>query len=71
MNTNLLLTILIGAMVLVSVLQAIQLFSLQSTLVSGVSVGGSKSVSSSPAGNSGSAQLPSNLENLPSMVGGC
>lgn len=71
MNTNLLLTILIGAMVLVSVLQAVQLFSLQSALASGVSVGGGKSVSASSTGSGGSAQLPSSLENLPSMVGGC
>ncbi len=73
MNTNLLLSVLIGAMVLVSVLQAIQLFSLQSALSGGISLGtsGSKSASASSSGQSGSAQLPSNLGNLPQMVGGC
>mgnify|MGYP001564543763 CR=1 FL=1 len=73
LNTNTLLTVLIGAVVLVSALQAIQLVTLTNALNSGrVAVGTSATVASAPlASSSAAASGSSSLDNLPSMVGGC
>ena len=68
MNKNMVIAIVLGALVLIAGVQAFQLFSLKTKLVSGeVSTG----VSTQTGGSAGSPKLPSNLENLPSMVGGC
>lgn len=71
LNTNMLLTVLIGAMVLVSGLQTLQLVSLTNALASGrVAVGTGAAVASAPLASS-SASAAGSLQNLPSMVGGC
>jgi hypothetical protein len=71
LNTNMLLTVLIGAMVLVSAMQTLQLVSLTSALSSGrVAVGTGAAVVSAPLASS-SASAAGSLQNLPSMVGGC
>ena len=59
--------IVLGVLVLIAAVQAYQFSELKTQLA-----GGSRSVStvSAPA-SSGSPQLPSNLQNLPQMVGGC
>ena len=69
MDKNVVIAIVLGALVLIAAVQAIQLFTLKSKIASGsVSVGGAPQAS----GGGGSApQLPSNLNNLPNMVGGC
>ena len=70
-NTNMLLTVLIGAMVLVTTLQTLQLFTLTNALASGrVAVGAGAAVASAPLVSSGASSQGS-LANLPSMVGGC
>lgn len=71
LNTNMLLTVLIGAMVLVSSLQTLQLVSLTNALAGGrVAVGIGAAVASAPLASS-SAAATGSLADLPSMVGGC
>lgn len=69
MEKNVVLAIVLGALVLIAGLQAYQLFSLKNK----VSSGNLQTVSgaSVPAAGQSGASLPSNLQNLPSMVGGC
>ncbi len=74
MDKTTVLTILVGAMVLVSALQAIQLFGLSSAL-SGAQIGGSLGAAKAPATSGVKAPVAAgagtSLKNLPSMVGGC
>ncbi|MBS3101064.1 hypothetical protein J4204_02945 [Candidatus Woesearchaeota archaeon] len=64
MNRNVIIVVVLVVLVLLTAVQAIQLNSLKTSIATGkVSVG------SSPSQSSGS--LPSNLNDLPSMVGGC
>ncbi|MAG91251.1 hypothetical protein CMO83_01080 [Candidatus Woesearchaeota archaeon] len=67
MNRNVIIVIVLVVLVMLTAVQAIQLSSLKTSISTGkVSVG------SAPASSSGGgASLPSNLEDLPSMVGGC
>ena len=67
MNKNVVIAIVLGALVLIAGVQAFQLFSLKEKLASG-------QISTSTAtqsGGGGNPQVPSNLQNLPNMVGGC
>lgn len=69
MNKNLLISVVLGVLVVIAVFQAVQLVGLKNQLGGAVNVG---SATASVAGQSGGgAELPSNLQNLPSMVGGC
>jgi hypothetical protein len=69
MNKNVVIAVVLGALVLIAGIQAFQLFTIKDSLASG-KVG--TSVSTQSSGDAGgSPKLPSNLENLPSMVGGC
>lgn len=64
MNRNVIIVIVLVVLVLLTAVQAIQLSSLKTSISTGkVSVG------NAPAQSSGS--VPSNLNDLPSMVGGC
>ncbi len=64
MNRNVIIVIVLVVLVLLTAVQAIQLSSLKTSISTGkVSVG------STPSQSSGS--VPSNLNDLPSMVGGC
>ena len=66
MNRNVIIVIVLVVLVLLTAVQAIQLSSLKSSITSGkVSVG------SAPAQSSGSANTPSSVQDVPSMVGGC
>jgi hypothetical protein len=68
MNKNMVIAIVLGALVLIAGVQAFQLFSLKTKLGSGELSAGTVT----QAASSGSSpQLPSNLQNLPSQVGGC
>lgn len=68
MNKNVIIAIVLGALVLIAGIQAFQLFTLKDKLGSGqISTGTSTQAN---AGGS-SPQLPSNLQDLPSQVGGC
>ena len=65
MNRNVIIVIVLVVLVLLTAVQAIQLSSLKSSISTGkVSVG------NAPAQSSG-ASVPSNIQDLPSMVGGC
>ena len=64
MNRNVIIVIVLVVLVLLTAVQAIQLSSLKTSIATGkVNVG------SAPAQSSGN--LPSNLNDLPSMVCGC
>ena len=66
MNRNVIIVVVLVVLVLLTSVQAIQLSSLKSSISTGnVNVG--NPVPSKSSGNS----LPSNLNDLPSMVGGC
>ncbi len=67
MNKNVVIAIVLGALVLIAGVQAFQLFSLKTKLASGEI----STAAPTQSGASGSPQLPSNLQNLPNMVGGC
>lgn len=59
-------------LVLVSAVQMYQLSKLSATVKSGGAVVGTASAAAPPSGGSSSGPaLPSNLQNLPSQVGGC
>jgi len=69
-NKNIIIAVVLGALVLIALFQAFQLVGLKDKLGSGAST----ATSNAPAPQAsagGSPSLPSNLQNLPSMVGGC
>ena len=64
MNRNVIIVIVLVVLVLLTAVQAIQLNSLKTSISTGkVSIGSAPS--------SSSAGVPSNIQDLPSMVGGC
>jgi len=66
MNRNVIIVIVLVVLVLLTAVQAVQLSSLKSSISAGkVSVG------SAPSASSSGGSLPSNIDNLPSMQGGC
>ena len=67
MNKNVVIAIVLGALVLIAGVQAFQLFTLKTKLAGGQISAGTPTQS----GGGGSPQLPSNLQELPNMVGGC
>ena len=75
MKTTTIVAVILGVLVLVSLVQAIQLNSLKTKMAdSQLSV--KSSSSSTPVASSGdsskkTAALPSSVKNLPQMVGGC
>ncbi len=69
MNKENLLTVFLAVLVVVSAVQAIQLVSLGSALSTGAAV--SRPTPTPAAAGSGGGQLPSNLDDLSGMVGGC
>jgi len=65
MNRNVIIVVVLVVLVLLTAVQAIQLNSLKSSISTGkVNVG------NSPTQSSG-ASVPSSIQDLPSMVGGC
>lgn len=67
MNRNVIIVIVLVVLVLLTAVQAIQLSSLKTSISTGKVNVAAGSSPSTGAGNS----LPSNINNLPSMVGGC
>lgn len=65
MNKNIIIAIVLGVLLLLSVVQAFQVNEIKET----ISSGGVKVAAT--GGASGGANVPSSLQNLPSMVGGC
>jgi len=75
MNKNLIIAIVLAVLVLISIVQAVQLNSLR-TKVSEIGTTGTSSQKVSVGSGSDSSgpqgtALPSNIQNLPQMVGGC
>lgn len=69
MNKNLIITLVLGVLLLVSVVQAVQLNTLKTTIVdTDFSTLATKS-GSTPLGSGGGGA--SSLDSLPTMVGGC
>ncbi len=64
MDKNIVIAIVLGALILIAGVQAYQLFALKDKLSGG-------QISAGAPVQAGSPQLPDNLQNLPSMVGGC
>ncbi|MBS3114514.1 hypothetical protein J4448_05420 [Candidatus Woesearchaeota archaeon] len=65
MNRNVIIVIVLVVLVLLTAVQAIQLSGLKTSISTGkVNVGSAPS-------QSGSGGVPSNIQDLPSMVGGC
>lgn len=76
MNKNMLVVVVLIALVVISGVQAIQLISLRgkinnAEIISNGNMGSSTSNPVVKTGATGSASVPSSLQNLPSMVGGC
>ncbi|MBI2558538.1 hypothetical protein HYW20_04400 [Candidatus Woesearchaeota archaeon] len=65
MNRNVIIVIVLVVLVLLTAVQAIQLSSLKTSISTG-----NVNVGSAPLQSSG-ASVPSSIQNLPSMVGGC
>ncbi len=66
MNKNLIIVVVLVVLVVISVVQAFQLSTVKSKIEGGAVVS-----SSSGSESSSGSSLPSSLENLPTMVGGC
>ena len=74
MNKNTIVMVVLVVLVLISAVQAIQLNNLKKNIASGSLTVKSKTQTTSVAsgsGDEGGASLPSNIQNLPQMVGGC
>tara|TARA_Y100000310_G_C20663001_1_gene805839 strand:- start:1721 stop:1948 length:228 start_codon:yes stop_codon:yes gene_type:complete len=75
MNKQLIISIVLGVLILISVVQALQLNGLKGQIEDGDFSTGTKStstpVASSGGQSGGGATLPSSIQDLPSMVGGC
>ncbi len=66
MDKNVLIAIVLGALIIVAGVQAFSLISLKSKIESG-----GVALAAPAAGGGSAPSLPSNLQNLPGMVGGC
>jgi len=77
MKSATIVAIVLGVLVVLSMVQAVQLNSLKSKVANEeLSIGAStttqaKSASAPASGGSGGGALPSSIQNLPTMVGGC
>ncbi len=71
MKKNLIIAIILGLLVLISIVQAVQLTTLKAKVDAGaVKIAGSKTAVNTASGGSGGV-TGNSLENLPQMVGGC
>jgi hypothetical protein len=73
MNQNVVIAIVLGALVLIAAVEAYQLVGLKNKIESGnVQVASAGAPAAQATGGSGGAPaLPTSLQNLPGMVGGC
>ncbi|MBI4448438.1 hypothetical protein HY641_00230 [Candidatus Woesearchaeota archaeon] len=73
MEKNTIVAVVLGVLVLVSLVQAFQLYGLKNSVSGGATVrqvSAAAPLASAPA-SSGAPALPASLNNLPEMVGGC
>ncbi|MAF35432.1 hypothetical protein CMO91_06345 [Candidatus Woesearchaeota archaeon] len=66
-NNNVIIAVVLGVLVVIAGVQAFQMASLKNN----VQQGGGAAAQPVASGGGGGAQLPSNIQNLPGMVGGC
>lgn len=71
MNQNVVIAIVLGALVLIAAVEAYQLMSIKGKIESGGVQVASAGATPQVSGGGGSPSLPSSLDNLPGMVGGC
>jgi len=71
MNKNVVIAIVLGVLVVVALVQAFQLVGLKNKLAGGGVQTASVSAPTQQGGGGSGAQVPSSLQNLPQMVGGC
>jgi hypothetical protein len=72
MDKNVMMAVVLGLLLVVSVVQAFQLSALKEKVASGALSGARVSAPvASGASSGGNPSLPANIQNLPSMVGGC
>lgn len=72
MNQNVVIAIVLGALVLIAAVEAYQLMGIKDKISSGgVQVATAGAPAAQATGGGGAPALPSSLQNLPSMVGGC
>jgi hypothetical protein len=74
MKQTTIVTIILGVLVLVSIVQVVQLNAMKSKVTGGeLSVGSGSTTTPAVSGGSGqqTASLPSSIKDLPTMVGGC
>jgi|TARA_B100001971_G_C18068884_1_gene471989 hypothetical protein len=71
MHKNFVITIVLAVLVVISVVQAIQLNGLKTTLAESDLSVGTKNVKVSTGSSGSSGSLPTNIQSLPTMVGGC
>ncbi|MEK6845692.1 MAG: hypothetical protein AABY26_02945 [Nanoarchaeota archaeon] len=73
MDSKTIVAIVLGVLVLVSVVQAVQLYGLKEKVSTGTLKVSSSSSPTAASGNSGKTvgSVPSSVKELPSMVGGC
>jgi len=72
MNTNTIVAIVLGVLVLVSAVQAFQLSGMKEKVSDGqLSVASASVNPQAPASPARTGSLPTSVKNLPQMVGGC
>jgi hypothetical protein len=72
MNQNIVVAIVLGALVLIAAVEAYQLMGIKNKISTGnVQVASAGTPAPQAGGGAGSPELPSSLQNLPGMVGGC
>ncbi|MDP3728039.1 MAG: hypothetical protein Q8R18_01155 [bacterium] len=72
MNKNWIFAVVLGVLIIVSLVQAVQLSSIKESISEGdISTGSASSTVDTAGSSSSSSSSSSSLSELPSMVGGC
>ena len=71
-NQNLIMSIILGIFIIISAFQSFQINNLQTQIEDGgIKISSSGGSSYSSSGSSKNSEVPSNIQDLPQMVGGC
>jgi len=72
MNKNWIFAVVLGVLIIVSIVQAVQLTGIKESIGSGdITIGGGSSTTNTGSSSASSTSSSSSLSELPSMVGGC
>ena len=66
-KTNIIIAVILGVLVVIAAFQMFQIFGIKNNIASGAAVKSGAAVAPTASGGG----VPSNIQNLPSMVGGC